>query len=292
MHRPDVLHVHWPEDFQTRATPTRAAARLALNLTLTAWFKLRGARVAWTAHNLVPQDVRYPRLQMILEETWFRMVDCVLHLTDFSRGAFAEGQARRLRPSTRHCTIRHGTFPTSMAPAPAAIRRGIVMVGQMRGYRRVEDVLAAVEGCSAPESFLLAGAGLVAPTAATLRAKVRPGRLGDGEYEALLGSARASLVIPGPLSNSGSALHSLSLHTPVIALDTPILRELQQEVGENHVFLLAEVSSDELDRALRWLKHRDSSSPPALRQQQWASIGEETTRCLAALRRENRRARR
>jgi len=58
LRRGDWLHLHWPSFgyYSPRVSTLRNWLRLGRYLTLLALLRLRGVRIAWTAHNLYPHD--------------------------------------------------------------------------------------------------------------------------------------------------------------------------------------------------------------------------------------------
>ncbi len=116
----DLIHVHWPEGFQSFSNRRKALRRLARLLGVVWYARLRGIPVAWTAHNLAPQMVRYPVLQHLLEHTFFPNVSLVLLPSRWAALNYRLYQARHVPQDVMEVQISHeishGTYVGSQSP--------------------------------------------------------------------------------------------------------------------------------------------------------------------------------
>lgn len=74
----DVLHVHWPEANANARTLLRAVVRSGLYALLLLIFRLRGAAIVWTVHNVGSHEARRPRLERLVLEVTLRCASLVL----------------------------------------------------------------------------------------------------------------------------------------------------------------------------------------------------------------------
>ncbi len=95
--------------------------------------------------------------------------------------------------------------------------------------------------------------------------------------------ADAAIVSGAPLSHSGTAMHALSLSTRIIAVDTPYLRELRDEVGTDWVYLMSELSDIEFRAALEWLTTTTAEVPPDLSGHEWGRVATLSAKAFFAI---------
>ncbi|NAZ88623.1 glycosyltransferase family 4 protein, partial [Kineococcus indalonis] len=245
---PAVVHVHWPEmplhDPLLRRALLRSA-RLAAGLLAA---RLRGLPVVWTVHNLRAHDGHRPVLQRLLWAVFPRLVGGWISLS----AAGAESAQRAFRPLRRrpHRVLAHGTYAQvvgrpdrrrsrealGLAPDAAVV----AMVGRVKPYKGVEDLVEAVHASPAPDLRLVVGGGceddalrerLEAVAERDPRVSLLLQRLPQQRVDEVLAAADL-LVLPfRSVLNSGSVLLCLSAGRPVLAPRTAVFEELAAEVG-------------------------------------------------------------
>ncbi|WP_432570286.1 glycosyltransferase family 4 protein [Kineococcus sp. SYSU DK005] len=282
-----VVHVHWPEMPLNAARTTWALRRLKNLGAAVLGARRHGVPVVWTVHNLRAHDGRRPALQHLLWATFPHLVDGWLSLS----GSGVE-PARRAFPALRrkpHRVVAHGTYagvvgrPERRAAREAlgvpAGARVVAMVGRVKPYKGVEDLVDAVRASGDPGLRLLVGGGC---DDEDLRARLRAVAAGDPRLTLLLEklpqervdqvlAAADLLVLPfRSIFNSGSVLLCLSAGRPVLAPRTPVFEELAAEVGPGWLRLFdGPLTAAVVEEAVRAAPPRGE---PDLSRHDWAAV--------------------
>lgn len=156
---PVVLHAHWFASlFNSAASEEEATALLAEAQGRILRFRDRtGARLLWTAHNVFPHGGAFPRTFLALRRWVFETFDAV-HLMQSGHRAVIEESFDRICPP--HFTVPHmsyeGIMPDVIGARSARAFYGIApdafvvgLFGSIQGYKRIPDLLAAVEQVAA-----------------------------------------------------------------------------------------------------------------------------------------------
>ncbi|MEU1377952.1 glycosyltransferase [Streptomyces triculaminicus] len=174
MHRPDVVHLHWPEKLARQYGETAA-------LRLLARWQESGTRIVQTVHNLAPHENAHDA------DRFVHRVDVLIDGAHFFSPAH-ETAARARRPHLPQTAL-HLPHPLTPAPALEPARPLTVgCFGRLRDYKRTLDFVRAFLD-QAPETarLLVAGAAdntkthaaLTALAAADPRLEYRPGFIDD-----------------------------------------------------------------------------------------------------------------
>ena len=260
-----AVHVHWPEYL----VPHRSASPLDALRLLRLYAALRLVRVVWTVHNLGPHDASV---------SWaaHRAYDLVARTADVfvahSRAAAERAEARYPRARGRTVVAPHGHYlgvhPPARTPrAEVRARHGIpgdafllLAFGQIRAYKRLAELSAAVDG---DVQLLIAGAAVDGEVAAELERIAGPGvhldvrRVPDDEVADLYGAADAAVLNYAEVFSSGSLLLALSQGVPVVSAASDAVAEV---AGEPAVVTFGDVR--ELPDAVARLR---AVEPPARR---------------------------
>lgn len=237
--RYDVLHVHWPEIFTSASSGPKRWARRILTSTLQTRLAVTKTALVRTAHNERPHEST-SRVDGAILRRWNRLTTLWIILNERTH---TETAAERMLIPHGHYRDHFASFPRLEAT------EGLVsVVGHIRPYKGMEELVAAVADDSGDGAFRLHVAGKPADAA-----------LGETLTENASGSDRITLeldfvddrriveiistsslvVLPyRQLHNSGVALLALSLDRPVLVPDNAVTRDLQREVGASWVHLL------------------------------------------------------
>lgn len=245
--RHDIVHVHWPEwalQRDTRRSTLRRGLPLLLGLRIA---RRRGAAVVWTVHNLDAHDRRLDLISRLAWHAFWRTVDATIALSTATSRAI---QRRRpdLPPPT---VIPHGhyrdAYPEPPARSDARLRLGwpadataLLFVGQLRPYKGVTDLIAAVRGSDMAGIMLhVAGRADHDQRAALIDAGGEDPRITfsfehvPAEDLSVVLAASDVVVLPfRQISTSGSALLALSFGRPVMVPRAEVFDELAEEVGD------------------------------------------------------------
>ncbi len=253
----DVLHHHWPSaDGQWGSAPA-AALRLGRTLGVVAAHRAAGARIVWTAHNVVAHERRHPRVERLFWRAYVRLLDGCVVLTGASEEVLLSAHPKLADVPRAVIPIGHmvGVVgpPVDKAEARAALevdedRRVIAHVGRIRPYKGVPALVSAFATLGADDTTLLLGGDVgdpeVGPAVDRARAagadiRFTPRRLEDAEAARLLGAADVVVYPFARVMNSGAVVLALSYGRPVLAASSPSLVELQAAVGPERLRLLA-----------------------------------------------------
>jgi len=293
--RPDVVHVHWPEQLVRTDAARRLAYDAAKLLALIAAARLRGAVLVWTAHNLRPHEPRHQRLMDAFLALFVAQVDLVIGLTAASRAPLvARHPLLRRRPFV---VVAHGHYRDAyvggerdraasrrrLGLAPA--RRTLLTLGYVRRYKNIAELVRAFVSASATDAQL-AVVGRLGSEA--LGEEIEAARGDDERVHLRLGAATPQEVVSWHAAadvvvlahdtssslNSGAALLALSLDRPVVMPDGPSARELRDQVGAEWVIAVRGDAPDLVAAALT--AAAPATSRPALDHLDWARLARET----------------
>ncbi|HEV7720316.1 MAG TPA: glycosyltransferase, partial [Iamia sp.] len=295
----DVLHHHWPAADGQRGHVIGAALRLARVLATTVAHRVAGARVVWTAHNVVSHDARFPRLERAFWPAYTRLVDGWIVLSHAS-AEVVRAEHGRLRdvpgtvipighmvgvcgpPAERGEARRHLDLP--------ADRRVVAHVGRIRPYKGVPALVDAFAALDAEDATLLVAGDLgdpdVEPAVDRARAagadvRLTPGRVDDAGLARILAAADVVAYPFTRIMNSGAVVLALSYGRPVLASSSPSLRELREAVGGERLRLLdGPVRAADLTAALD-AAPAGTGPPPTAELGEWPAIGAATLELYA-----------
>jgi beta-1,4-mannosyltransferase len=242
------LHVHWPEPlYRLNRGPARLrpalswvkagvfAGRLALARAL-------GYRVLWTIHQVYPHE-RAGSLDRVGSAVLARSARVLLAHDDWT----AEQARRALGRAAREvAVVPHGSY-VGVYPAGrdrAAVRADLgipadacvfLCLGELRGYKAVDRLLAAFSSAERGESALViagnvkdAGTGRAVRQAAERDPRIHQleGFVPVERVRELYDAADVAVVPRGDGGTSGSLILALSMGVPVVAADAPAYRSV------------------------------------------------------------------
>jgi glycosyltransferase involved in cell wall biosynthesis len=239
-----LVHLHWVYDFApfggSRSPLLSRAAQAWFGLWLTT-LRLAGLRLAWTAHNVLPQRPVFAD-DLSARRRLVRQCDLVIAHSQATLDALAGlGMAPRLA-----VVIPHGPFTPASRPrereavTDASGPRRLLFFGNIEEYKGVDDLLVAFEALPADLDVRLTVAGRCDDPALRQRltqlAARSPGRvdlsfgrLPEDELTRLIARADVAVLPFRRTTTSGSALFALCHGRPVIVPELPGLAELPGE---------------------------------------------------------------
>jgi beta-1,4-mannosyltransferase len=275
--RYDVLHVHWPEVMLRReGRAARAAAQARFAVLLGRLAVQRQVAVVRTAHNLGAHE-RGRGVEPLLLRLLDRRTDAWIALNAFTPGL----------PADRVRLIPHGDYRAWYADhaVPPAVPGRLCYVGLIRPYKRVDALLAAF-AATAGDDLSLRVVGH--PATAELRRDVERACAADPRTGALLayvddatmarelGQAELVVLPYQEFNNSGVLLLALSLGRPVLVPDTPVTRELAEEVGAGWVITYpGDLGPEALRSGLARARAHRPGERPDLSARGWPAIADQ-----------------
>jgi glycosyltransferase involved in cell wall biosynthesis len=286
----DVVHLHWPEWLVRESSAARAWSDAVIGLSLLASARVRGARLAWTAHDLRPHDSTGSAVLTWFMDRFAAQVDCLFALSDRSLDAVRD-EYPQLRPRAT-AVVRHGHYRGAYPDAPISAvdaRRSlglpddadaVLFFGQVRPYKDVPRLVECFRALRRPRAHLVVAGrpiddatarAVVTAAGADARVHLHLHHIDDADVHRYFRAARVVVLPYRRILNSGAALLALSFDRPVVVPASGSLVELQEDAGADWVSTYeGPLRTDVLERALHM------SSPPAvapLSRYDWADSG-------------------
>lgn len=273
LRRGDYVHLQFPSFCYALASSRRGLVLwFARFVALLALIRARGAKLLWTAHNLMPHDpTPFPGMDRLARRIVIALSDQV-----FVHGPSASDALLRAFPGarTKVVQITHGHwvgyYPQSQSKSEARTRLGIgpdpyvfLFLGLCKEYKNVHGLIEAFRSERRNGRSLLLIAGkfqrseyrrqIVALAQGDPRIRLYPEYIPDAELQTYL-TACDCVVLPYlETLTSGAAMLALSFGRPVVS----VRRGSLQDTITSDVGVLCEPGSrDALDRALDEVTHR------------------------------------
>ena len=229
----DIIHVHWPEKFLNSHYRLKALLWSTLFLFCLKLHRLKGGRVVWTAHNLKPHEIKYPRLSKLFWENFLRTVNATISLSKTNQKIMLE--ATDLPNATCHTVIYHPLYKQITADNTeknlqnmgiSTKRPYCLFFGRILPYKNVEKLIAMFKD-NPPEGINLVVAGncenqaykdeITALAESADRVTFISRRTGDEELHSLIQGCAVGILPFKTIFNSGSLLQFPSYGKPVMA---------------------------------------------------------------------------
>ena len=250
--RYDALHLHWPDNVLNDRLWARAAAKAALLLLALFWVRLMGKKIVWTAHNMSSHDRLHPRTEKVFWRLFISSLSGIICLSDESLA-----QMRSIHKATREIpriVVPHGTYrgayPNEVSRREAREWLNLppdskvaLNLGIMRSYKKVERLIEMAR--ERPDITVII-AGMVdedgyEPKLRALAEGLPNARLvldfvPESELQYYLNAADVFALPCDEITNSGSAILSLSFALPILAPELPCFTSLKNRFGDDWVF--------------------------------------------------------
>ncbi len=272
----DVFHVHWPEILVSGHSPPKKLVRQFLFVLLLLRLRVTRTPLVRTMHNLhLPEGIS--RRETFLLRWAQRRTTLRIRINE----------STPLDGSTPVETIVHGHYRDWYAAHPRADRvpGRLTFFGLVRRYKGVDalvDAFRTTAGPGEPVTLRIAGRPTSEELADELRAAAAADRritlaldfLADAELVTEVTAAELVVLPYREMHNSGGALTSLSLSTPVLVPDNPVNRQLAEEVGPGWVHHYAgPLTGERLLAVLAELRSEPPSAEPDLSRREWDVAG-------------------
>lgn len=234
--RPDVFHVHWPEQLYRANGCAKTIVKRVLSAMLLARLRLRDVPVILTVHDLSSHEADRG-IERLLYRALERMVTLRIYLNESERN-----------DRTRGVVILHGDYRAWLREhgidmSPREPERDVILFGWLRRYKGIESLIAAAHDAEA--TLTITGRAIDASYERSLRALMAdvPSSVLDVRHreddELTAEVLRHKLVcLPYPhMHNSGALVYALSVGRPVLAQRSPFNEFIAREVGEQWLML-------------------------------------------------------
>ena len=165
LRKDDVAHLHWPSfAYAGNGSKTRAVINFMKFCTCLVLLKCKGARIWWTAHNLLPHDrCELPSLDIIVRHIIIFFCECI-----FTHGKYAAEQLEKRFPATKSKNIQipHGNWIDHYGPVAnkheAKTQLSIpedkfvlLVFGQLRAYKNIHRLINLIQNEQQHDVYLL-----------------------------------------------------------------------------------------------------------------------------------------
>jgi beta-1,4-mannosyltransferase len=269
----DILHCHWPEYVLYDNWFPGALGRLSLLFLRFFFYRLKGVKIVWTAHDFAPHECRHNSLLRFYRRWFPKLVDGVFYLSERTLEPLKENFP--LDSKTHLKLARHGDYLAAYphSAEKAQCRRllkidddaevfcfcGLIRPYKnvpllMREFRKIENPKAAlvIAGCPSPADQW---PELESLSRADARVKTDFSYIKEEDMQRYVRAGDLVVLPFRRIYNSGSALLALSMGRPVLLPDIPVFQELQGLVGKEWIRLFrGDVNVKQLLEGLEWAR--------------------------------------
>lgn len=293
----DWLHIHWPSfSYAWKAGGAKLLLRFSRFVALLLLAKAKGARIAWTAHNLLPHDpCAMPWLDVLGRHIVIRLSGVIL-----VHGPAAAAVLVERFPAARGKIVQipHGHwighYPAAIGCSEARAKLGIpedaftyLFIGLCKPYKNLEGLVQTFRLQNENAVLVIAGhfqspeyhAVIHALAADDPRIRIHAGFIPDHEMQTFL---FASSVVVAPyreILTSGTALLAMSFGRPIVSIDRGFLRDI---VSAETGLLYATDAPQGLHDALRDVREIHYDSERILSHARRFSFEQAADVCIAA----------
>ena len=289
-----IWHLHWPERHLGSGI-LKALLGVHVIFACILLGKMRGSQIIWTAHNLVSHGRRHPRLESYYWFVFTRLLDGVIFLS--SDGLqFAQRQFAGLK-NVSSFVVPHGHYrsviPCSVSRDSARqslklpeSSRVFLFFGRISGYKNVPHLIRAFRQSQNQEWRLcIVGnlssdvvlSDLTEAAGGDPRVILHVGWVANEDIQTHFRCADLVVLPFREISNSGSALLTLSMDTPLLTVAQGALPELQQSVGDEWIhFYEGELEPGDLTEAIEWAVRSNRADRAPLEAFEWPAVARMT----------------
>lgn len=281
-----IFHLHWPDSFVVRKGLLQSLVAFVRLIGGVIYARCKGAKIVWTAHNLLSHDKMYPIIEWGFHCLWPRLVDGIIFLTNYSREEFFKTWGRNFKGGTD--VIPHGHY-RGIYPKPNVDliqpKTGpvILFLGRVMRYKGLEQLIAAFKNLNGNVRLEIYGECVdveyrrkieeLCKSDSRITCLLEP--VNSRDLRSILQSTNLAVIPFKQVTNSGSVLLMISHGLPVLVPDLPQFRELQTAIGDEGKLIrfYRELDTAALEEAMQKNGNIRHHSLKAL---SWARIGRRT----------------
>jgi beta-1,4-mannosyltransferase len=253
--RYDIVHVHWPDFYINEKNPLKAVRRMLILALTVLVVRLRGASLVWTAHNVLPHDVRREKLTRRYLHWFAGCCDGLIFLSQSSMDHFFAVYPLTHKPVC--AVIPHGHYRSAYPTVPDKLaarqtlglpenKTVILYFGMIKPYKNVDVLIDAFKALGDKKTVLVI-AGM--PDTPALERKLVTAVSGrddihcfftfilDADVPTYFSAADLVALPYKEIQNSGTVLLALSFNRPVIVPNLGSLAEVQRAVAADWIQL-------------------------------------------------------
>lgn len=287
--RYDLVHLHFFEGLTGFRNPFRVIQRMGRLLKGIDRQRAAGAKLIYTAHNIVTHDAPWRGLENWYLEQFLRRVDGTIFVSEVSIPLVRQTFPELKSPSVVIPLSDYGDWYEDRVTGPEAraefgIPESALVVAHLGLIRKYKNVPALMRAFSTnPGDYCLLIGGRVAEddlrgeiealAAADPRIKLELGHLDDDRIQFFMRAADVAVFPYRNILNSGSAMMALTFGKPVVVPNVGSMPELQQRINADWVQLYdGEFSESVLSSAIAWAKGTDRGERPPMAELSVAAI--------------------
>lgn len=281
--RYDLVHLHFFEGQTGFKNPFRVINRMGRLLKAIDRQKKLGAKLIYTAHNVVTHDAPWRKLEDWYVQQFTKRVDGTIFVSEVSvplvRAKFPELHG----PSTIIPLSDYGDFyPNTVSRKEARAHFGITEsaltlshVGLIKPYKNVPALIRAFKGIPGDLALLIGGRCLEDVLRSEIqqlasedpRVVVDIRHLEDEDMQLFLNASDVCIFPYRNILNSGSAMMALTFGKPVVVPNVGSMPELQRRVNADWVRLYdGEFGVEALSNAIQWTRETNRGAGPPLQE--------------------------
>ena len=253
-----IIHIHWPDNILRNSQSAIAGLRLFVFMCLTQVICFARKPLIWTAHNLQSHEQHHPRLERFF--WWFllrRIHAIIFHSRSLQKGFLLKHTYAKKVPSTViPLSMFHNMYPRSrkknireLLMLPKNIKL-CLFFGQIREYKNLPCLVTCFRRLPQDYHLVIAGSCKNKPLLCTIKTMINndnrihlmPHFVPMDDVSSFFAGADLTILPFLRVSNSGSALLSLSFSVPVLLPRVPQFKELQNEFGIRWVRLFTSLT--------------------------------------------------
>ncbi len=267
----DLLHVHFFEGYTYFRNPFKIILRCRKLLRGIDRQKKLGAKLVYTAHDVIGHDTPWRSLEDWFFRQFMRRVDGTIFVSDVSIPLVRKRFPELTGASTTIPLSDYGDwYKNEVTAAQAREKFGVPVdalvithVGLIKRYKNVPALIEAFSQLDGNYALLIGGRvleeelkqELLALAAKDSRVKLRLEHLDDDDMQDYMNAADVVVLPYRAILNSGSAMLALTFGRPVIVPNVGSLPELQANLSSDWVQLYdGEFGVNELRAGLDWVK--------------------------------------
>lgn len=271
LRRGDWVHLHWPSfQYAVKGSYLASLRAFARWFALLALIRLRGARIAWTAHNLLPHD----RHSISWMDPLARRIVIALARKILVHGPSAAKELSARFPSAagKIAHIPHGNwadyYPVTSTREATRSKLGIpvdtyvyLFIGLCKPYKNLHGLVKTFRTLPGDSVLLVAGKfedpnyqkHVEALASGDQRIRIIPGFIPDDMIQRYLVACDAVVAPYNEILTSGTAMLAMSFGRPIISVNRGFLKDV---VTDKVGLLFSPESTDGLTDALAAARNR------------------------------------